>query len=106
MKESRGHFIPDLPDFDKNQVGASRGTKSGQCDWGIILIDLKGYVNFVIQMKLVMNFTTYLIVSFSVMKGQNFYLQKYVKIEMLLVLPTYLVVRIDTFSLVWPNFVK
>jgi hypothetical protein len=35
VKESRGHFIPDLPDFGKNQVGASRGAKSGQCDCGI-----------------------------------------------------------------------
>jgi hypothetical protein len=38
VKESCGHFIPDLPDFGKkkNRVGASRGANSGQCDCGMI----------------------------------------------------------------------
>jgi hypothetical protein len=37
VKESRGHFIPDLPTLVKNQVGASRGANSEQCDWAIVV---------------------------------------------------------------------
>ena len=38
MKESRGHFIPDLPDFDKNQVGEpSRDSVTGALDFGVVV---------------------------------------------------------------------
>jgi hypothetical protein len=35
VKESRGHFIPDLPDFGKKSSRGESGAKSGHCDWGI-----------------------------------------------------------------------